>query len=106
MLKFAVVLYKRSDMTFEGFRDYFRNIHGPLVQRIPGLRKLVYNYVGADPTRKPPTWHGIAELYFDDFEAMQAAWSTPEGKAATKDLEAFVDLERTTWSVVEEEKLR
>ncbi len=33
---------------------------------------------------------------------MEAAWASPEGKAATGDLEAFVNLSRTTWSIVEE----
>lgn len=106
MLKFVVVLYKRPDLTLEDFRDFFRNVHGPLAEKLPGLRKYVQNYVLPDATRKPPGWHGIAELYFDNFEAMQSAWSTPEGEAATKDLEAFADLTRTTWSIVEEVKIR
>jgi uncharacterized protein (TIGR02118 family) len=106
MLKFVVVLYKRPDMNHKSFRDYFRNVHGPLAEKIPGLRKYIQNYVVADPTRHPPGWQGIAELYFDDFQAMQAAWATPEGEAATNDLKAFVELPRTTWSVVEEVRIR
>jgi uncharacterized protein (TIGR02118 family) len=102
MLKFIVVLYKRPDMTVDQFRDYFRNVHGPMVQSMPGLRKYIQNYVVDDPTRNPPGWHAIAELYFTNWETMEAAWSSPQGEAATNDLEAFADLTRTTWSVVEE----
>jgi len=102
MLKFAVLLYKRPEMTLEDFRDYFRNVHTPLAKKIPGLRKCIHNYVAADSTRKPPEWHGIVELYFDDFESMQTAWATAEGEEATNDLKHFADLTRTTWSVVEE----
>jgi len=105
MLKFVVILYKKPDISIEQFRDYFRNVHGPLAQKLPGLRKYTQNYVVKDPNRKHPGWHGIAELYFDDWEAMEAAWATPEGETATDDLAAFVDLERTTWSVVEETKI-
>lgn len=106
MLKFAVLIYKRADLSDDEFRNYFRNVHGAMARKIPGLRKYIQNHVVADPTRKPPGWHGIAELYFDDFEAMQAVWSTPEGEAATRDLEAFADLARTTWSVVDEVTIR
>ncbi len=102
MLKFAVVIYKKSELSEEGFRNYFRDVHGAMARKIPGLRRYVQNHVVADPTRTPPGWHAIAELYFDNFEAMQAAWSTPEGEAATSDLVAFADLTRTTWSVVDE----
>jgi uncharacterized protein (TIGR02118 family) len=44
----------------------------------------------------------VVELYFDNREAMEAAWASPEGQAATADLDRFADLSRTAWSVVEE----
>jgi hypothetical protein len=33
---------------------------------------------------------------------MEAAWASPEGEAASADLEAFADLSRSSWSIVEE----
>lgn len=105
MLKFVVVLYKRSDMSRKQFRDYFRNVHGPLAQKLPGLRKYTQNYVLEDLNREHPGWDGIAELYFDDWESMEAAWASLEGEIATNDLVALADLEHTTWSVVEEVKI-
>ena len=102
MLKFAVVLYKRSDLSVEQFLKYYREIHGPMAERLPGLRKYVQNYVVADPKRQPPGWQIIAELYFHDWETMEKAWASPAGITATADLEAFADLRRTTWAVVEE----
>jgi uncharacterized protein (TIGR02118 family) len=106
MLKFAVVLFKRPDISVERFRVYLRTVHGPLAEQIPGLRKYVQNHVAEDPKRKPPGWHGIVELYFDDWEAMEAGWASPEGERATDDLAEFADLIRTTWSVVEEIVIR
>jgi hypothetical protein len=32
---------------------------------------------------------------------MEAAWASPEGKAATADLVEFADLTNTTWSLVD-----
>lgn len=59
MLKFVVVLYKKTGMSAEDFRLYFCQVHGPLAQRLPELRKYVQNYVVADPKRKPPGWDAL-----------------------------------------------
>jgi hypothetical protein len=55
-----------------------------------------------DPKRKPPGWDAIVELFFDNREAMETAWASPQGAASDADLPAFADLTRTTWSMVEE----
>jgi uncharacterized protein (TIGR02118 family) len=103
MLKFMVVVYKRADLTDEQFRQHFEQVHGPLAAKLPGLRHYIQNYCSYDDARrKPPGWDAIVELYFDDWDAMEAAWESPEGKAADADLPLFADLSRTTWSVVEE----
>ena len=102
MLKFMVVLYKRPEMSGEGFRRYLRDVHGPLAKNLPGLRRYVQNFVEADPRRNPPAWDAVIELYFDDWGSMEAAWASPEGAASDADLRAFADLSRTSWSVVEE----
>lgn len=102
MLKFMVVLYRRMGSTPEEFRRHLERVHGPLARRLPGLRKYKQNYVCADAKRKPPAWDAIVELYFDDWESMEAAWASPEGAASDADLPAFADLTRTTWSMVEE----
>jgi len=106
MLKFMVVVYRRPDLSVSEFRDHFRLVHGPLAERLPGLRRYVRNYPAPDPVRKPPPWDCIVELYFDDREAMEAAWLSPEGRQSDADLQEFADLTRTTWSVVEEEVIR
>jgi uncharacterized protein (TIGR02118 family) len=106
MLKFVVVVCRRPDLSVEEFQDYFRRVHGPLAERLPGLRRYVRNYPTTDPVRKPPPWDCVVELYFDDRESMEAAWSSPEGRQSDADLQAFANLTRTTWSVVEEEVVR
>ena len=102
MLKFMVVVYKRPDMSIEEFRRHLTEVHGPLACRLPGLRGYRQNHVRADPQRNLPEWSAVIELYFDDWESMEAAWSSPEGAASDADLPAFADLKRTTWSVVDE----
>lgn len=102
MLKFMVVLYRRPDLSLREFRRHLQEIHGPLAQKLPGLRKYIQNYVSDDPSREHPRWDAIIELYFDDYDAMGQAWASAEGKASDADLPLFADLKRTTWSVVEE----
>lgn len=102
MLKFMVVLYRRPDLSESEFRRHLREMHGPLAQKLPGLRRYVQNYVSDDPRREHPGWDAIIELYFDDWQSMERAWDSPEGKASDADLPLFADLKRTTWSVVEE----
>ncbi len=96
-----VVLYRRSDLTPCEFRRHLQDVHAPLARNLRGLRAYKQNHVVPDPKRNPE-WDAIVELYFDDWAAMEAAWASPQGKASDADLPLFVDLTRTTWSVVEE----
>jgi uncharacterized protein (TIGR02118 family) len=106
MLKFIVVLYHRPDLTPEQFHAVLRNEHAHLAERLPGLRKYIQNHVTPDPSRPHPGWDAVVELYWDDWPAMEAAWRSPEGQAATDHLAEFVDLARSTWSVVNAEVRR
>jgi uncharacterized protein (TIGR02118 family) len=106
MLKFVVVLYRRPDLSIEQFRAILRGEHGTMAERIPGLRKYVQNQVAPDASRRHPGWDAVVELYWDDWPSMEAAWLTPEGQRATEHLSEFVDLSRSTWSVVDEEVRR
>jgi uncharacterized protein (TIGR02118 family) len=102
MLKFMVVIYRRPESTPAEFRRHLEEVHGPLVKNLPGIRNYAQNYVRPDPKRQAPGWDAIVEIYFDSWDAMEAAWATPQGAASDADLPAFADLNRTTWSVVEE----
>lgn len=106
MLKFVVVLYRRPDLTPEQFRNCLRKEHGLMAERLPGLRRYVQNHVVPDVTRTHPGWDAVIELFWDNWEAMEAAWKTPEGEQATDHLAEFANLSRSTWSVVSEEVRR
>src|SRR5262249_19941154 len=101
MVKFIVVGYRRSELTREQFRRYFRATHGPLAAAIPGVRRYIQNFVEPGERRNPP-WDVVVEFWFDDREAMETAWQSHEGRRATEDNSNCLDLERTRWSVVDE----
>ena len=104
MLKFMVVLCRKSGLSEAEFHRFLREVHGPMALAIPGLRRYVQNHVVPDSKRKHPGWDAIVELYFDDWGAMEAAWATPEGAKATADVGEFADLATSSWSVVSEEE--
>ena len=97
-----VVLRRHPDLTPTQFRRHLEQIHAPLAKNLPGLRKYIQNHPFSDPSRTLPAWDAIVELYFDDRESMEAAWASPQGTASDADLPLFADMDRTTWSVVEE----
>jgi uncharacterized protein (TIGR02118 family) len=106
LVKFVVVLYRRPDVSAEQFRANLRNEHGPMAERIPGLRRYVQNHAAPDPTRTHPGWDAVIELYWDDRASMEAGWLSPEGQRATDHLAEFADLSRSTWSIVDEDVRR
>ena len=101
MVKFMVVLYRRPDLSESEFQEYLRDVHGPMAEAIPNLLRYTQNFVARDLTRQHHDWDAIVELFWADRTIMEAAWASPEGKAATADLAEFADLTRTTWSLVD-----
>jgi uncharacterized protein (TIGR02118 family) len=82
-----IALY-RTPENVEEFDKHYNEVHTPLVQKMPGLRKLeVARIVGA-PIGEAKH-HLIAEMYFDSMDALNASMASPEGKAAARDLMGF-----------------
>src|SRR5438105_10872600 len=94
MIKIVLLLHRRPDLSVEDFRRHWHEVHRPLLERLPGLRRLVLNDVlpGPDGARAPVD--GIAEDWFDSVEAMQAAFSSPEAQAVNSDATNFLDMSR------------
>jgi len=92
MIKLAYCITKRPDLTEEEFFDYWRNIHGPIGARIPGLRRLVQSHtIAGQPEFRTSDFHGMAELWFDDLAALAAARQSVEWQASTADEANFID---------------
>jgi len=102
MIKLVYCITKKPGMTDEEFFHYWKNIHGPIGARIPGLRKFVQSHRLTLPGDRPPDYDGIAELWFDDMEALLAARASPEWQASTADEANFIDHNRVAYFVSEE----
>jgi uncharacterized protein (TIGR02118 family) len=92
MIKLVYCITKKSTLTYEEFFHYWKNIHGPVGARIPGLRKLVQSHRLTIPCDQGvPDYDGMAELWFDNLESLQAARNSPQWKASTEDEANFID---------------
>jgi len=82
-----VALYKRPENP-EEFDRHYAEIHAPLMNKVPGLERMeltrnIKSFGGEAP------YYLIAEMYFRDKEAFDAAMASPENRAAGKDLMSF-----------------
>lgn len=86
MVKLVVLYRKPADVA--AFDKHYDEVHAPLARRMPGLQKLeVQRFFGAPGG--DPKFYLMAELSFENKEAMFAALASPEGKAAGKDVMSF-----------------
>lgn len=95
MIKSLSLLARKEGLTHEQFVDHWVNVHAPLAHAVPGLRRYVLTHVLAERTRPDlPSIEGeidgIAELWYDDLEAMQLANASPEAKRLHADGATFI----------------
>ena len=103
MIKLVYCITKKAGLTDEEFFRYWENIHGPVGGRIPRLRRLVESHrLTVHGDKHPPDYDGMAELWFDDVEALLAARQSPEWKASSEDEANFIDHSKIAYFVSEE----
>lgn len=106
MIKLVYCITKKPELTQEEFAHYWKNVHGPLARRIPGLRKLVQSHTLARTSEiRPPDFDGMAELWFDDWEALLTARQSPEWKLISADEVNFIDQTRVAFFMTEEHQI-
>ena len=103
MIKLVYCISKKAGLTDDEFFRYWEDVHGPIGARIPGLRKLVQSRRLTLPgDKRRPDYDCVAELWFDDLEALLAARQSPEWEASTADEANFIDHDRVAYFVSEE----
>jgi uncharacterized protein (TIGR02118 family) len=105
VLKVIILLSRRPDLSTEAFDQHLRETHVGLVVQMPGLRRLVINSVQPDPSGAPQVWDAIAEDWFDDPEALQAALGSLQGQAVYADAATFLDMSKLQFLVVREDEV-
>jgi uncharacterized protein (TIGR02118 family) len=106
MVKLVYCINRKPGMTEGEFFHYWETVHGPIGARIPGLRKLVQSHTLARTREiRSPDFDGMAELWFDDMEALLAARASSEWRASTEDERHFIDHGRIAFFVTEEREI-
>jgi len=82
-----IALYRRPPDTVE-FDKHYETVHTPLVLKYPGLRRLEVTRITGAPLGDAK-YYLLAEMYFDNKDAMDAALASREGKAVARDLLSF-----------------
>ena len=77
------------------FLDEYFSTHLPLVAALPGLARTEVSRVSR-VVRGEPGFSLMAEMYFDDREALRAALRSPEWAAAGENLALLGGVERST----------
>jgi uncharacterized protein (TIGR02118 family) len=87
MQRMVIYLKRRTDLLQPAFFDWWLGQHGELAEQLPGLRQYIIS-LAADAQDSP--FDGMAELWFDDPAAADAAFASPAGLAAGADADAHV----------------
>jgi len=85
-----ILLFKRAAKTGSFELRYERNL--TYLKKMPGVRDIWMNKIIGGPAGEAPYLH-IVEVLFDDFDALDAALTSPEGVMAGKDLMDFAGRE-------------
>ncbi len=86
MTKVIVLLSKKAEMSQEEFARHWRDVHGAIAVRMPGVRRYVQNHV----TVEGAPYDGIAEMWFDSPAAMRAAFTSEAAQEAARDAANFL----------------
>jgi len=105
MVKLIYCISKKPELSVEEFQRYWRDTHGPIAGRIPGLRRYVQCHVvpALYGRGRAPAYDGAAELWFDDMDALRAAMASPEVRAAMEDEKNFIDHSRVASFITTEQ---
>lgn len=94
MIKFFFILRKKPGITKEEFHAYWKNVHAPLVAKLPGLVRYTQHHVTTIPRPEyeqvEDPVDGIVETWWESQEALERVQKTPEFLAVVQDEPNFI----------------
>lgn len=84
MVRFLVLYGPPTDA--EAFEKHYFAVHVPLARKLPGLRRYTVSR-NPSPVRGPGFYHMVAELDWDDMEALRRDFASPPGQEAARDVD-------------------
>ncbi|MBI3451294.1 MAG: EthD domain-containing protein [Rhodospirillales bacterium] len=116
-MKIVFCLTRLSSLSPEAFRDYWLNVHAPLVRRhrkVLRIARYVQTHTLADGMSdklrvfrsSPEPFDGVAEIWYESAAALESLGRDPDARAASRELREdearFVDLARSPIWIGEE----
>jgi uncharacterized protein (TIGR02118 family) len=99
VLKLVELLVRKEGLTHAEFADYWLDDHSPVAAEMPGVEKYVTS-LPTDPDRSE--YDGVLELYFEDMDALRAAFDSEAGAETLADAEEFLEVGAGPRMIVEE----
>ena len=95
MIKVLSLLTRKDGLTHEQFVQHWLDVHGPLALVVPGIRRYVQSHITgtrgrADIAEIELAIDGIAELWYDDEDALRRSSATPEAQRLYADGATFI----------------
>jgi uncharacterized protein (TIGR02118 family) len=93
MAKMIYFLTRKGGLSIDQFQDYWASRHGPLAAKIPQVRRYVQSHVRKSAYRagRNPRYDGVAETWFDNFDALRASAETAEIREVRADETNFLE---------------
>jgi uncharacterized protein (TIGR02118 family) len=83
-----VALHGMPDDSQE-FLRYYRDVHTPIVQRIPGVKNIRFGQVIRTANGGPAPYFLVSDTYFDSMEDLESALESDEMQEALEDVPNF-----------------
>lgn len=94
MFKFVTLYYRVDDETV--LEEFFTNTHLPLVESLPGLRRLEISRITAQPFGKS-RFYMMVEAYFDSEASMREGLVSQSGIAMMNALRPWSENKLIAW---------
>ncbi len=120
MIKLVFCLRRLPTLSRAEFQRYWRETHAPLVEKHRAalrVRRYVQVHTGDSPANDalragrggPEAYDGVAELWWDSDEDLQAGVASPEGQQAGRELledeRRFIDLANSPLWIAQEHEI-
>ncbi|MFQ3545582.1 EthD family reductase [Halobacillus rhizosphaerae] len=82
-----IALYEQPENE-EEFNEHYFNVHTPITNEIPGLKKMEVTKITGSP-QGASDYYLMCEMYYESQEDLQNGMKSDKGKASGKDLMSF-----------------
>jgi uncharacterized protein (TIGR02118 family) len=107
MVKTIFQMKRRPGMSLDDFRKYWVDVHGPIVCKLPGLRRYVQCHLADGAySYAEPKWDGVAQLWVDDRAAFQKMVAAPEfTQGSWPDAAKFIEMSTISSFLAQEHRV-